>query len=149
PDRDLDALHPARVRPEPQRGAGPARIRRGADARGVLDRAPHRHRVLQAEGDQGGGQVSTTTTSAPIDAAGPPGASAGIVVDGLTKRFGSFTAVDDVGFRAVDGRIAALLGPSGSGKSTVLRMIAGLERPSAGRITIAGEDQTEASVQDR
>src|SRR5436190_7852287 len=75
--------------------------------------------------------------------------SAGIVVEQLTKRFGSFTAVDDVSFDAEDGKITALLGPSGSGKSTVLRVIAGLERPTAGRITIAGEDQTDASVQDR
>jgi sulfate transport system ATP-binding protein len=75
--------------------------------------------------------------------------SAGIVVEQLTKQFGSFTAVDDVSFLAADGKITALLGPSGSGKSTVLRTIAGLERPTAGRITIAGEDQTDASVQDR
>ncbi|MFL5797151.1 MAG: sulfate/molybdate ABC transporter ATP-binding protein [Actinomycetota bacterium] len=75
--------------------------------------------------------------------------SAGIVVEQLTKRFGSFTAVDDVSFDAEDGKITALLGPSGSGKSTVLRAIAGLERPTAGRVTIAGEDQTDASVQDR
>jgi sulfate/thiosulfate transport system ATP-binding protein len=94
------------------------------------------------------------TTSAVADgrpAAAPRGAGTGegIVVEHLSKQFGSFTAVDDVTFSAIDGRITALLGPSGSGKSTVLRMIAGLERPSAGRITIAGEDQTEASVQDR
>src|SRR5438309_5336308 len=73
----------------------------------------------------------------------------GIVVEHLTKQFGSFTAVDDVSFHAEDGKVTALLGPSGSGKSTVLRMIAGLERPSAGRIRIAQEDQTEASVQER
>src|SRR5437764_2125183 len=73
----------------------------------------------------------------------------GIVVEHLTKEFGSFTAVDDISFHAEDGRVTALLGPSGSGKSTVLRMIAGLERPSGGRIAIAGEDQTEASVQER
>ena len=54
------------------------------------------------------------------------------------KRFGRFTAVDDVGFEAQDGRITALLGPSGSGKSTVLRMIAGLEAPDAGRIWVGG-----------
>src|SRR6266699_5854287 len=75
--------------------------------------------------------------------------SEGIVVQGLWKRFGSFDAVKDVGFEAQDGKITALLGPSGSGKSTALRMIAGLERPDSGRITLAGEDQTEASVQER
>jgi sulfate/thiosulfate transport system ATP-binding protein len=72
-----------------------------------------------------------------------------IQVEGLSKSFGTFRAVDDVTFEAQDGKITALLGPSGSGKSTVLRMIAGLERPDAGRITLAGEDQTEASVQER
>jgi sulfate/thiosulfate transport system ATP-binding protein len=75
--------------------------------------------------------------------------SGGIEVERLTKRFRSFTAVDRVSFTAADGKITALLGPSGSGKSTVLRTIAGLERPTAGRITIAGEDQTDTSVQDR
>jgi sulfate/thiosulfate transport system ATP-binding protein len=75
--------------------------------------------------------------------------AATIEVEGLTKSFGSFRAVDDISFVAEDGKITALLGPSGSGKSTALRMIAGLERPDAGRITLAGEDQTEASVQER
>jgi sulfate transport system ATP-binding protein len=72
-----------------------------------------------------------------------------IEVQGLTKSFGDFRAVDDISFVAQDGKITALLGPSGSGKSTALRMIAGLERPDTGRIAIAGEDQTEASVQER
>jgi sulfate/thiosulfate transport system ATP-binding protein len=75
--------------------------------------------------------------------------SGSIEIQGLTKSFGSFTAVDDVSFVAEDGKITALLGPSGSGKSTALRMIAGLERPDSGRITIAGEDQTRTSVQER
>jgi sulfate transport system ATP-binding protein len=75
--------------------------------------------------------------------------SGAIVVEHLSKSFGSFTAVDDVTFAAVEGKITALLGPSGSGKSTVLRMLAGLERPSAGRIWIAGEEQTYTSVQER
>jgi sulfate/thiosulfate transport system ATP-binding protein len=72
-----------------------------------------------------------------------------IEIEGLTKSFGGFRAVDDVSFVAEDGKITALLGPSGSGKSTALRMIAGLERPDSGRITIAGEDQTTTSVQER
>jgi sulfate transport system ATP-binding protein len=72
-----------------------------------------------------------------------------IEVHGLTKSFGSFRAVDDISFEAAEGAITALLGPSGSGKSTVLRMIAGLERPDAGRVWVAGEELTDASVQDR
>jgi sulfate transport system ATP-binding protein len=72
-----------------------------------------------------------------------------IAVENLDKSFGSFHAVQDVSFDAPEGQITALLGPSGSGKSTVLRMIAGLEKPSAGRILIAGEEQTYKSVQER
>ena len=72
-----------------------------------------------------------------------------IEVQGLVKSFGSFRAVDDVSFKATEGAITALLGPSGSGKSTVLRMIAGLEQPDAGRIFVAAEELTNASVQER
>jgi sulfate transport system ATP-binding protein len=73
----------------------------------------------------------------------------GIVVEHLDKRFGGFHAVKDVSFEAAEGAITALLGPSGSGKSTVLRMIAGLEQPDAGRVWVAGEELTDASVQER
>jgi sulfate transport system ATP-binding protein len=73
----------------------------------------------------------------------------GIQVAQLDKHFGSFHAVKDVSFTAEDGKITAILGPSGSGKSTVLRMIAGLERPDAGRITITGDEQTWVPVQER
>jgi sulfate transport system ATP-binding protein len=72
-----------------------------------------------------------------------------IVVEGLSKRFGSFEAVRDVSFTAPAGAITALLGPSGSGKSTVLRMIAGLEEPSAGTIRVGDEELTIKSVQER
>src|SRR5215213_593053 len=75
--------------------------------------------------------------------------SSPIVVEGLSKRFGSFEAVSDVTFTAPAGAITALLGPSGSGKSTVLRMIAGLERPTAGRIVMGEEEITPKSVQER
>jgi sulfate transport system ATP-binding protein len=73
----------------------------------------------------------------------------GIQVEHLDKRFGDFRAVKDVSFQAREGAITALLGPSGSGKSTVLRMIAGLERPDAGRVWVGGEELTNASVQER
>ena len=72
-----------------------------------------------------------------------------ISINGLGKRFGDFVAVEGATFDVAEGRITALLGPSGSGKSTVLRMIAGLEDPTEGRILLAGEDQTHVSAQDR
>jgi sulfate/thiosulfate transport system ATP-binding protein len=72
-----------------------------------------------------------------------------IEVQGLTKSFGTFRAVDDVSFEARAGEITALLGPSGSGKSTVLRIIAGLERPNAGKIWVDGEEHTNKTPQER
>ena len=74
---------------------------------------------------------------------------AAIEVKGLTKKFGDFVAVDDVSFAAPEGAITAILGPSGSGKSTVLRMLAGLELPTEGRIWIGGEETTYTSAQER
>ncbi len=63
----------------------------------------------------------------------------GIHVKNLTKRFGRFTAVDDVSFEVPQGRLAALLGPSGGGKSTILRLIAGLETADAGEVRLDNE----------
>jgi sn-glycerol 3-phosphate transport system ATP-binding protein len=65
-----------------------------------------------------------------------------IVLEGVTKRFGAVTAVDNVSFRAEKGKFVVLLGPSGCGKSTLLRLIAGLEEVSEGRIFIEGRDVT-------
>ncbi len=61
-------------------------------------------------------------------------------VTNLRKHFGKVLAVDDVSFKADDGRITALLGPNGAGKSTTLRMIAGVVRPDAGVARIDGRD---------
>ncbi len=65
-----------------------------------------------------------------------------IRVRNLHKAFGPFTAVGDVSFTIADGEFFVMLGPSGCGKTTTLRMIAGLEMPSAGSIHIGGEDVT-------
>jgi len=63
-----------------------------------------------------------------------------IECDKLTKRFGQFTAVDQVSFSVARGSIFGFLGPNGSGKSTVIRMLCGLLQPTGGRATIAGFD---------
>ncbi|HTX92784.1 MAG TPA: ABC transporter ATP-binding protein [Anaerolineales bacterium] len=61
-------------------------------------------------------------------------------VQGLTRRFGSFTAVDHVSFTVQPGEVIGYLGPNGSGKTTTIRMLCGLLTPSEGTATILGED---------
>jgi ABC-2 type transport system ATP-binding protein len=61
-----------------------------------------------------------------------------IEIQGLTKRFGQFTAVDDLTFSVEPGRITGFLGPNGAGKTTTLRMLLGLIRPTSGTATIGG-----------
>jgi sulfate transport system ATP-binding protein len=72
-----------------------------------------------------------------------------ILVRNVSKRFGDFTALDDVSLEVEGGSLTALLGPSGSGKSTLLRIIAGLEVPDAGEILISGADATDLKPQKR
>jgi sulfate/thiosulfate transport system ATP-binding protein len=72
-----------------------------------------------------------------------------IEATGVTKRFGGFTALDDVSVEVPGGSLVALLGPSGSGKSTLLRVIAGLERPDAGSVVLDGVEVTSVPTQRR
>lgn len=67
----------------------------------------------------------------------------------ITKSFGNFTAVNGVDLEVEDGEFVCLLGPSGCGKTTSLRMIAGLEIPTSGRVLIGGEDVTTLHPKDR
>jgi ABC-2 type transport system ATP-binding protein len=68
------------------------------------------------------------------------GAARAVEVEGLTRRFGDFTAVDGVSFDVRPGEIFGFLGPNGAGKTTTIKMLCGLLRPSAGRGTVAGFD---------
>jgi ABC-2 type transport system ATP-binding protein len=77
----------------------------------------------------------TTTTDTPR-----PTDGARIEVRNLTKRFGTFTAVDNLSFTVEPGRITGFLGPNGAGKTTTLRMLLGLVNPSSGAATIGGRD---------
>jgi sulfate/thiosulfate transport system ATP-binding protein len=72
-----------------------------------------------------------------------------IDINHVSKRFGEFRALEDVTLEVPEGSLTALLGPSGSGKSTLLRIIAGLETPDTGAVSIDGVDVTVARPQDR
>ncbi|QYX57244.1 ABC transporter ATP-binding protein [Roseovarius sp. SCSIO 43702] len=65
-----------------------------------------------------------------------------LAAEGLTKRFGGLTAVEDVSFEVPRGEVRALIGPNGAGKTTLVGMISGRIEPSAGRVTFDGRDIT-------
>ena len=69
--------------------------------------------------------------------------SAEVLCEGIRKTYGDVVAVADVDLSVADGEFFTLLGPSGSGKTTTLRVIAGFERPDAGRVTLGGADITQ------
>jgi len=85
----------------------------------------------------------TSVTPAVEDARTPDASdSPYIEIENVTKKFGEVTAVNDVSLGIQQGELFSLLGPSGCGKTTLLRMLAGLEQPTAGRIWIDGQDVT-------
>lgn len=72
-----------------------------------------------------------------------------VVIRGITKRFGDFTAVDNVELKIKKGEIFALLGSSGCGKSTLLRVLAGFEKPTEGQVIIDGQDMAKVPAYKR
>ncbi len=74
---------------------------------------------------------------------------ASIVLENITKRFGKVTALDGVNLQIDDGEFIVLLGPSGSGKTTLMYLIAGIYRPTSGRILFDGKDVTNLSPKER
>ena len=76
-------------------------------------------------------------------------AAGGVVFDHVSKRYGKLTVVDDVSFTVSPGELVTLLGPSGCGKTTTLRMVAGLEPVTSGRIAIGGNDVTLRAANER
>ena len=72
-----------------------------------------------------------------------------IEVQGLKKKYGSHLAVDDVSFRVGRGEVVGFLGPNGAGKTTTLRMLTGFLAPTAGSITIDGQDALTTDVRNR
>ncbi|UOQ59805.1 ABC transporter ATP-binding protein [Leucobacter rhizosphaerae] len=77
------------------------------------------------------------------------GSESAVSVQGVLKQFGDFTAVKDLDIEIRAGEFFSMLGPSGSGKTTVLRMIAGFEEPTAGKILLHGTDVTRTAPFDR
>lgn len=63
-----------------------------------------------------------------------------LTVTGLTKRFGTFAAVDSVSFEVAERAIHSIIGPNGAGKTTLFRLLTGVHAPNSGRVTFAGED---------
>jgi putrescine transport system ATP-binding protein len=98
--------------------------------------------------------MSVTSTATPQSQAVTPGTATAdrpwldpkakpfVQVANLTKKFGAFTAVDNIDLKIYQGELFCLLGGSGCGKTTLLRMLAGFERPTAGRVLIDGQDMT-------
>ncbi|MEJ2521000.1 MAG: ATP-binding cassette domain-containing protein, partial [Desulfuromonadales bacterium] len=96
----------------------------------------------------GGGPVGISALAASMESLGKDDETV-VEAVGLTKRFGNFTAVEDVSFSMRRGEIFGLLGPNGAGKSTTFKMLCGLLKPSAGTGRVAGVDLQKAPAKAR
>ena len=86
--------------------------------------------------------MTSVTSAVPSPPADAGGEGAALVLNGIVKRFGGLTVIDDVGFVLPVGGRLAVIGPNGAGKTTLFRLIAGELPPTAGTITLFGEDVT-------
>ena len=92
----------------------------------------------------------TTLPEIEVDAARTPSEpKLAVRLEGVVKRFGDVTAVDGVDLEVFEGEFFSMLGPSGSGKTTCLRLIAGFEAPTQGRVLLEGQDVTELAPYQR
>ena len=105
------------------------------------------NRVIRTGSAPGGGTLDTQATAegaegGPAGAAGAPGGDSEVVIalDSVQKSFGTFQAVQHADFQIRRGEFFAMLGPSGCGKTTTLKMIAGFEQPTRGRVMLEGVD---------
>ena len=90
-------------------------------------------------------QIPPSTTSDAV----PANAGAPVVLDNLTRRFGTTKALDGFSLSIEPGEFVALLGPSGCGKTTALRVLAGFERPDIGKVMVDGRDIVHIPAQKR
>ena len=79
--------------------------------------------------------------------ADPPPAAASVI--GISKRFGKTSVLENISFDVAEGEVLVLLVASGSGKTTILRIIAGLEMPYAGKVVLHGKDVTDLPARER
>lgn len=95
--------------------------------------------------------MSMDTQSPPITSTEtpPPKSGAPVVLENLTRRFGTTKALDGFTLNIAPGEFVALLGPSGCGKTTALRVLAGFERPDMGRVVVDGKDVVHVPAQKR
>jgi ABC-2 type transport system ATP-binding protein len=91
--------------------------------------------------------ADTPVTVIPDGQGAASNGSTAVTVEALTRRFGAFTAVDNISFQVGSGEIFGFLGPNGAGKSTTIRMLCGLLAPTAGQGTVAGFDIHSAAEQ--